>query len=86
MSKADEMFKKLGYKKLTKNFYNYLEYIKKENEDLQLVISFNGQSKTFMCAMYQFGEVKSRGMATTMEELQAINLKVKELRLDRRRR
>lgn len=79
MSKADEMFKKLGYKKVTKNFYNYLEYTKRENEDLQLVVSFNGQSKIFMCAMYQFGEVKSRAMATTMQELQAINEKVKEL-------
>lgn len=79
MIKADEMFKDLGYKKITKNFYNYLEYTKQENEELQLVISFNGQSKTFMCAMYQFGETRSRGMATTMQELQAINEKVKEL-------
>ncbi|MEE1142887.1 MAG: hypothetical protein U0L22_04560 [Bacteroidales bacterium] len=79
MSNADKMFKELGYKKITKNFYNYLEYTKQENEELQLVISFNGQSKTFMCAMYQFGEKRSRGMATTMQELQAINEKVKEL-------
>ena len=83
MSKADKMFKELGYKKITKNFYNYLEYIKQEYEELQLVISFNGQSKTFMCAMYQFGETKSRGMATTMQELQAINEKVKELGWDK---
>lgn len=79
MSNADKMFKELGYKKITKNFYNYLEYVKQENEELQLVISFNGQSKTFMCAMYQFGETRSRGMATTIQELQAINEKIKEL-------
>ena len=79
MSKADDMFKELGYKKQTKNFYNYLEYTKQENEDVQLVISFSGQSKSFMCALYQFGEIKSRALATTIQELQAINEKCKEL-------
>lgn len=83
MNNADKMFKELGYKKITKNFYNYLEYTKQENEELQLVISFNGQSKTFMCAMYQFGETRSRGMATTIQELQAINEKIKELGWDK---
>lgn len=73
------MFEELGYKKITQNFYNYLEYIKKD-ETLELVISFSGQSKTFMCAMYQFGEVKRRALATTMQELQAINKKCEELK------
>ena len=77
--KADKMFEELGYKKITKNFYNYMEYTKKENKDTDLVISFDGQSKTFMCAIYPFNEIKSRSLATNMEELQAINQKCKEL-------
>lgn len=79
MSKADEMFEELGYEKITENYFNYMEYTKKENEDIQLVISFNGTSKTTMASMYEKGNPKSRGLAITIQELQAINEKVKEL-------
>jgi len=79
MSKADEMFEKLGYKKVTKNFYNYLEYTKKENEYTTLAISFEGNSKTAMASMYINGNKYSRSLAITMQELQAINEKCKEL-------
>ena len=79
MTKADKLFEKLGYKKITKNYYNYLEYIKKENEEVDLVISFEGSSKTVMASMYEKGKPRSRSLAIIMEELQAINEKVKEL-------
>lgn len=80
MSEADKMFQELGYKKITNNFLNYVEYTKKENEDVDLVISFNGESKTVMAAIYEKGKPRSRSLAIIMKELEAINKKVEELK------
>ena len=66
MSKANEIFKKLGYEK-----YNEFVYIK--SKDKGIVIEFDKKDKTFQKDFY--GEIG----AITMQELQAINEKVKEL-------
>lgn len=66
MSKTDEIFKKLGYKR-----YNEYVFIKKC--DRGIVIEFDKKDKTFQKDFY--GEIG----AITMQELQAINEKVKEM-------
>ena len=76
MSKADEMFRKLGYE-LKINNEKEIEYMDIDDEDEY--IYFNKKEKFV---------VKSAHIDyfVDMPLLQAINEKVKELRLDRRRR
>ena len=68
MSKADEMFEKLGYCK-----QNFLEHTDYYNEEWETIISFN-DDKSFVSLDIYDGYAK-----ITMQELQAINEKVKEL-------
>ena len=70
MSKADEMFEKLGYKKDFSNSDEVIEYYKYdgENEDDLYVIRFYISSKRVW-----------ENSSITMQELQAIYEKVKEL-------
>lgn len=72
MSKADEMFKKLGYKKNFEDKYraNY------ENTGYETIINFDNDIK----------EIRIWNNGINMQELEAITLKCVELRLDRRRR
>lgn len=78
MSKADEFFKSLGYKlldNLDKDYDNkYIVYIKKEK-----TIKFKKEN-------HKVGINDQQRNYINIQELQAINEKVKELRLDRRRR
>lgn len=68
MTKAEKMFKELGYEK------GYLlDNIVYETEDMQNMIGFYASDKTFY-AQWQI-EPKS----ITIEELKAINQQVKEL-------
>jgi hypothetical protein len=78
MSKADEIFKELGYKKKELGF-EFTEYIQKENEVTDLVISFDATSRTIMCGLFEKGITHSRALAINCKELQAINEKCKEL-------
>lgn len=66
MSKADEMFENLGYEKLQDN-KNITEYIDK---DINNKVVFYKNLKE-VAKLYNFG--------ITMQELQAINEKVKEM-------
>ena len=77
MSKADELFKSLGYEIVIKNG-NYIKYLKDDDN----VYYFLKDVKEF----YKSGEYDGMCGNITMQELKAINLKVKELRLDRRKR
>ena len=72
MSKADEMFEKLGYKKNFEDKYraNY------ENTGYETIINFDNDIK----------EIRIWNNGINMQELEAITLKCVELRLDRRRR
>ena len=73
MSKADEMFKELGTNKIDNcDFCVYEGKINSINR-----ILFNKVEKSIIFEGFN---------AIRIEELQAINEKVKELRLDRRRR
>ncbi len=78
MSKAGEMFEKLGYKlldNLDKDYDNkYIVYIKK------------GKTIKFKKENHKVGINDHQRNYINMQELKAINEKVKELRLDRRRR
>ena len=76
MSKADEMFKELGYEKQN-NPKLEIKYIKNE---FHIIRFWKLEQKVIKQDEQGFY------MGISMEELQAINLKVKELRLDRRRR
>ena len=77
MSKADEMFKNIGYAKRIETI---------ENEKLTLV-EYNKENKYSIIFKEITKETILDGFrGIELEELQAINEKVKELRLDRRRR
>jgi hypothetical protein len=82
MSKADEMFKELGYKKKELGF-EFTEYIQEDDETTDLVISFDATSRTIMCGLFEKGIINSRALAINTKELQAINEKCKELRVVR---
>ena len=73
MSKADELFKSLGYEIVTKNG-NYIKYLKDDDN----VYYFLKDVKEF----YKSGEYDGMCGNITMQELKAINEKVKELRLE----
>ena len=78
MSKADEMFKKLGYKKkhhIAEDEVILIGYTKFDEPVDECSIMFLKKAKRLMAMNW-----------ITINELQAINEKVKELRLDRRRR
>ena len=79
MSKADEMFEKLGYKKLEENDY-YIEY-RKQGKDYSKFIKFDLMDKSFTSFYYV---VPDKQAYLSMQELQAINKKVEELRMDRK--
>ena len=83
LSKADEMFKKLGYRKRSNKNTGYFEYIKEEEGEKgkTLCISFDVKTKTFMCALYERGIFfTSRALAIFPEEFKAIQEQMKELR------
>lgn len=75
MSKADEMFKSLGYKKYTSD--DCIMYMK----DL-FTITFIIPNERFITEYKQgdYNFPKIRAFEISMKELQAINEKVKELR------
>ena len=84
MSKADRLFDNLGFKKMldtdTDILYRYKERLM---GDICIHnILFSKISKL----IFSYGRDIDQTCAIGIEELQAINLKVKELRLDRRRR
>ena len=69
MSKADEMFEKLGYEKDD----NYLAHLDYRKSTIEKVISFRNDNTIGVFNYYDNFE------PITMQELQAINEKVKEL-------
>lgn len=73
MSKADEMFEKLGYEGSKTN--NALGYINREGTQFILFISEIGKTKK-ICVHKDDTEYP----AMSIDELQAINEKVKELK------
>ena len=77
MSKADEMFEKLGYEVSNSEFVEELNVTTNTVVDNGYIkiIFFNNQTMLI-----------DADDILNMQELQAINEKVKELRLDRRRR
>ena len=73
MSEADRLFEELGYKKSLTEVDN-IKYYKDDDN----VFFFVTTHKTF----HKTGEYDGMCDAITMQELQTINMKVKELRLD----
>ncbi len=78
MSIADDKFKRLKFRKKESKNMKYIEYIQNQ-EGTQAVISFDEVTKTIMAVLYPKGAIFSRGLAITIEELDAINEKIKEL-------
>ena len=78
LSKADRLFEELGYKKFLTGYLspNMKELYGKADKRICFWLDKTIEAYDF----YDGGET------ITMEDLQAINEKVKELRLDRRRR
>lgn len=82
MSKADEMFEELGYEKnpfIDNKDCEYTKYIK--DKCFEKIIDISSNKKEIWCALHRDGEYLDT--AITFEELQAINEKVKELRMVR---
>lgn len=74
MSKADRMFKKLGYIRKVEKVVPDAQKFYKDDDN---VFVFDLEQKTFLKSE-EYGDSCTR---ITVEELQAINEKVKELRL-----
>ena len=78
MSKADELFKSLGYEITTNNYVVEEKCIIYENKEREYIyfslkdkeIGTYKEENLYKCGMF---------LSMTMQELQAINLKVKEL-------
>lgn len=71
MSKADEMFEDLGY------------YLDTENEDILILINDNYKEIIFNKSIRKFSKKYHYDFCyISMQELQAINEKVKELRME----
>ena len=68
MSKADKMFEKLGYKKI-------------ESENIIIYVNTHGKNIEFSKLINRFA-VYGKYYFLDMQELQAINEKVKELRVE----
>lgn len=79
MSESDKMFEELGYiKEENSIFIKYSKETKKRIGYLeQIIIRFFLESKTVIVETYYMRQ--SRATYLTMQELKAINLKVKEL-------
>lgn len=75
MSKADRLFDKAGFNKYEYN--DKIEYLSREKSH-EIIFCLNTKLIESRCGI--------GSEYITMQELQAINLKVKELRMDRRRR
>jgi hypothetical protein len=76
MSKADELFEELGYKKKNLDIIFSRFWEEWENKDLAKTFSFNTQYETLDIA-------DENRYGITIQELQAITEKCKELRLDK---
>lgn len=72
MSKADELFNELGYEKKNLDIIFSRFWEEWGNTDLEKTISFNTEHKYL-----KFDDENEYGI--TMEEIQAINLKCREL-------
>lgn len=79
MKTADEMFEELGYEKKYLNTQNIQWYIKKLFKNNYTQIIFDVIDKTVAAS-----NDKNEAINLDMQELQAINKKCKELRLDRK--
>ena len=81
MSKADELFKELGYKKIEEND-KYVLYLSEKSLWRQRKIRFWKDEKIIFNDLLENDKVVS-SVKIGIEELQAINEKVKELRMVR---
>lgn len=79
MSKADEMFEKLGYEK--ENYGYKIIYTKKDSgEDKNFIITIMLEAKLIFAEIDDgCDEIDRRSFGVQIQELQAINEKVKEL-------
>lgn len=77
MSKADEMFKELGYEKIRNNEKEIL--YKKEYKSKANFIAFDFYTKTMLCEYADEDYEFNGALNINMQELQAINEKCKEL-------
>lgn len=76
MSKADEMFEKLDYIKYEDEYICKYEY---DKAGLEMIIEFNLKYSTITISMYDKDEKRRHPPEITMQELQAINQKCREL-------
>ena len=78
MSKADEMFKELGYKVFVNNGFNLFEYVKHYELRPEKHIKFE-MDRTITIAKKYENELAVNSDYITMQELKAINQKCKEM-------
>lgn len=76
---ADEMFEELGYKKFDNKNVKKIRFIKRMNKTTIAYISFHKVHKRIEVYFYDSEECVEMTKPILIEELQAINKKVKEL-------
>lgn len=84
MSKADEIFEKLGYEKDKEMAEMYCKVIIpfKKQKDIQFDVVTEEHIEIRMSKYDEFGELKFDRIVLSLKELQAINEKVEELRME----
>ena len=80
MSEADKMFEELGYEKLDNEKLNYIQFVRQINNITKENIIFSKKFKKVEIYFYDFKEHIESIKPVDMQELQAINKKVEELR------
>lgn len=76
---ADEMFEKLGYEKIDKKGLKYIQYVRQINKNTKENITFHKTFKKVEVYFYDYEDYEELTKPIAMQELKAINEKVKEL-------
>lgn len=79
MPKADKMFEKLGYKKDEAEMYCNVIVPFKKQKDIEFDVVTENHIEIRMSRYDEFGELKFDRIVLSLQELQAINEKCKEL-------
>ena len=76
---ADEMFEKLGYEKIDKKGLKHIQYVRQINKNTRENITFHKTFKKVEVYFYDYEDYEELTKPIAMQELKAINEKVKEL-------
>ena len=76
---ADKLFKELGYEKIDKKRLKHIQYVRQINKNTKENITFHKTFKKVEVYFYDYEDYEELTKPIAMQELKAINEKVKEL-------